>query len=114
MKRVELFGNMNVTVSPLTFYWISRLDEIRFIFTLLLVVSILLFSVLGAIWVMAKANEDDIEEKSFINSIKKAWYIVLTIIILALSGLVFLPDTSDSFRMLGTNRYDVRVETIKK
>ena len=111
---MALFGNMNVTVSPSTFYWVSRLDEIRFISTLLLVVSILLFSVLGAIWVITKAHEDDVEDKSFINSIKRAWCIVSTIIILALFGLVFLPDTSDGFRMLGTNRYDVRVENIKE
>lgn len=105
---------MNVTVSPLTFYWVSRLDEIRFIFTLLLVVLNVFFATLSAIWVMTKVNEDAVEEKSFINSIKKAWCIVLTVIILALSGLVFLPDTSDGFRMLGTNRYDVKVENIKE
>ena len=109
-----MFGDMNVTVSPMTFYWVTRLDEIRFIFTLLLIVSNVLFAALSAIWVMSKSYEENIVGKSFIKNIKKAWYIVSTIIILALSGLVFLPDTSDGFRMLGTNRYDVKVETIKE
>lgn len=98
-------------VSQELYYWISRFDNFRFICTLLLIIFNLFGASSFAFLITFKLNDE--ENDSTFKWFKKCFYSCLIIVILSLSGLIWIPTTNEGFKMIGTNIFDVKVEMTK-
>lgn len=88
---------MNELISPITLYWIFRLDNINEMFGVMTVISMLCCAVLAFMYGEAKSNND----KELIGIARFWLHRCILLIILGLVGFMFIPTTKEACAIYG-------------
>ena len=91
---------MNELISPITMYWIFRLDSINVIFALMLVLSAIICAIFAFVYYAAKVNGDN--EGVTVGKRGLRWCIPLTI--LGFAGFILIPTTKEACAIYGISK----------